>query len=93
VTLTVPANFGKTLSIDLTRFVSNSVIVEFSTKLGSRYLLQYADTPEGVSTGKVAFPSVVGTGSRVQWIDNGPPKTATPPTNQHRFYRVLTDER
>jgi hypothetical protein len=93
VTLTVPASFGKSLSIDLTRFLSNSVIVEFTTKLGSRYLLQYADTPEGVSTGKVAFPAVVGTGSRVQWIDNGPPKTATAPTNQQRFYRVLTDER
>jgi hypothetical protein len=93
VALIVPANFGKSLSIDLTRFLSNSVIVEFSTKLGSHYFLQYADTLEGVSTGKVVFPAVVGTGSRVQWIDNGPPKTATPPTNQHRFYRVLTDER
>jgi hypothetical protein len=93
VTLTVPANFGKSLSIDLTRFLSNSVIVEFTTQLGSHYFLQYADTLEGVSTGKVVFPAVVGTGSRVQWIDNGPPKTATAPTNQQRFYRVLTDER
>jgi hypothetical protein len=56
------------------------------------YFIQYADTPADLmdsATVQTAFPSVTGTGSRVQWIDNGPPKTASPPTNGSRFYRVL----
>ena len=33
---------------------------------------------------------VIGVGSRLEWLDNGPPRTDTAPTNQPaRFYRVL----
>ena len=35
------------------------------------------------------LPGVQGTGSRVQWLDIGPPRTETPPGIEPRFYRVL----
>ena len=89
----LPPTVIKTLAVDVTRYLTNSTIVEFSTQLGRQYFIQYANTTEGLVTGKVVFPAVIGTGSRVQWIDNGPPKTDSPPTNQTRFYRILTDER
>ena len=39
---------------------------------------------------KTAEPSVVGTGTRIQWIDSGPPKTERhPAAGSGRFYRVL----
>jgi hypothetical protein len=37
---------------------------------------------------RVAQPPLSGNGSWVQWIDQGPPKTA-PLTNNTRFYRLL----
>jgi hypothetical protein len=93
IELVVPPAVVKTLAVDVTRYLTNTVIVEFSTRLGSQYFIQYAGSAEGLSTGKVVFPAVIGTGSRVQWIDNGPPKTDSPPTNQTRFYQILSDER
>jgi hypothetical protein len=91
--LNLPPTVIKTLAVDVTRYLTNSTIVEFSTQLGRQYFIQYANATESLVTGKVVFPAVIGTGSRVQWIDNGPPKTDSPPTNQTRFYRILTDER
>jgi hypothetical protein len=91
--LTLPGTIITPLTIDIARYVSNSALVEFSTHLGNQYFVQWSDTAEGLSTGKVVFPQLFGTGSRVQWIDNGPPKTDTPPTNHNRFYRVLSDQR
>jgi len=36
------------------------------------------------------LPAVTGTGTRQQWIDNGPPKTdSLPPASAMRFYRLL----
>ena len=93
IELSVPVTAAKELAIDRTRSLTNGLIVEFSTQLARQYFVQYAPTAEGLSTGKVAFPAIIGTGSRVQWIDNGPPKTDSPPTNQTRFYRILSDER
>lgn len=93
IELIVPPAAIKTLAVDVTRYLTNTVIVEFSTRLGAQYFIQYAPTAAGLSTGKVVFPAVIGTGSRVQWIDNGPPKTDSPPTNQTRFYQILSDER
>jgi hypothetical protein len=84
-------NANQVIAIDATRYVSNSFLVEFTTVLGHPYYVQYGETVEGLVTGKTVLPPVTGTGSRVQWVDNGPPKTATPPTNGFRFYRVLSD--
>jgi hypothetical protein len=93
VLMVAPPTLINTFAIDTTRYLSNAAIVEFSTRLGNQYFIQWSDTAEGLSTGKIVFPQIFGTGSRVQWIDNGPPKTDTPPTNGQRFYRVQSDQR
>jgi hypothetical protein len=65
-------------------------LVEFRTELGKRYYVQYADTIDGLKTNALtAAPPVNGTGSRVQWLDTGPPRTQSPPESGSRFYRVL----
>jgi hypothetical protein len=89
----VPPSNGAIFAIDSARYLSNTFIVEFPTLLGNHYWLQYSDTAEGVVTGRVALPSILGTGSRMQWLDNGPPKTISQPTNGARFYRVLSDQK
>jgi len=62
-------------------------LVEFSTTAGRRYYLQYSSD---MTDWKTAPPAVMGTGSRVQWIDTGPPKTESlPSSGTNRFYRVL----
>ncbi len=86
----IPAN-ASLLNIDSARYLTNAFLVEFSTQAGHHYWIQYADSVAGLNTGQTAYPAINGTGSRVQWIDDGPPKTATAPTNALRFYRVFTE--
>jgi hypothetical protein len=66
---------------------NGNVLLEFDSKNGYSYYIQYM----GDSTvWKTALPKVAGTGNRIQWIDNGPPKTAShPSTARSRFYRIL----
>jgi hypothetical protein len=62
-------------------------LVEFSTTVGRRYYVQYSSD---MTNWKTALPAIMGTGSRVQWIDNGPPKTESLPSSESsRFYRVI----
>lgn len=91
-TRVLPGTVLTTLSIDRSLYLSNAFLVEFPTVLGKQYYIQYAPAPAGFATGQIVFPPVIGTGSRVQWIDNGPPKTISPPVNGSRFYRVLSDQ-
>ncbi len=63
------------------------VLLEFSSTLGKNYYIQYSDD---MAVWKSALPKVIGTGSRIQWIDNGLPKTDPhPSTVSSRFYRIL----
>ena len=52
------------------------------------YTLQYSsDTLNWISV----YPSLLGTGATIQWIDDGPPKTESlPSTEGTRFYRVIS---
>ncbi|HTH48449.1 MAG TPA: immunoglobulin domain-containing protein [Candidatus Limnocylindria bacterium] len=84
------------IGITTNRFVDNGILrgflVEFPTQASFHYYVQYADHAEDfVTTNRVrtALPAVLGTGNRVQWLDNGPPKTDSLPTNGARFYQVL----
>lgn len=72
------------------RFFNGSFHVEFPTKKNWEYFIEYADTMEQMNAGEVrtAIPTIKGTGSRMQWIDSGPPKTITPAFPGSRFYRV-----
>jgi len=62
-------------------------LVEFMTQTDHTYRVQYS---EDLVTWKTAEPAVAGTGSRIHWIDGGPPKTDRHPAEgPGRFYRVL----
>jgi hypothetical protein len=77
---------GTTLSATFNR----KGVVEFSTLAGQTYYVQYAGDLGGSDGWKTALPAIMGTGGVVQWIDNGPPKTESPPSEvASRFYRVL----
>lgn len=70
------------------RYLNGTFLVEFPTVYGDSYYIRYADSPS-FTNALTAFPPVHGTGSSVQWIDDGPPKTVSPPVSGSRFYRVL----
>jgi uncharacterized repeat protein (TIGR01451 family) len=65
-----------------------SVQLEFTSVPGHTYTVQYSD--DGLQTWKNAVPPISAAGNRVQWIDDGPPKTdAHPESLNSRMYRVL----
>lgn len=64
-----------------------SFLVEFAASPTHTYAIQYS---EDLQHWRQALPSIRGQGNRIQWIDNGPPKTtALPQTQHHRFYRLV----
>ena len=76
----------------LTNLGAYGMLVEFEAVLGANYTVFYSDNMS-FSNAMAAQPAVVAPGSRVQWIDNGPPKTISHPvTNAMRFYRVQRNQ-
>jgi hypothetical protein len=69
------------------RLLDGSFLVEFNSFTGRTYYVQYSGD---MKTWTTVMPSVIGTGTSLQWIDNGPPKTFPHPRDvTTRFYRVL----
>jgi DNA-binding beta-propeller fold protein YncE len=63
-----------------------SVMVEFTATPGALYEIHYS---EDAVDWKLSPIRVRAAGNRVQWIDSGAPRTATPPSAEPcRFYRV-----
>jgi hypothetical protein len=63
------------------------VLLEFDSETGISYYIQYSSD---LIAWQTALPKVEGTGNRIQWVDNGSPKTAShPSTAGSRFYRIL----
>ncbi len=99
-TAVVPTLSTGLLAVDRALYFANpsypdgAFLIEFPTEVGRKYYVQYAPTVKDLNsaaaTMKTALPSIQGTGSRVQWIDAGPPKTDSLPANGTRFYRVIT---
>ncbi len=89
---TVP-NAVTPLSITTNRFYNGTYVIQFPTVGNFLYYVQYAETVDDLvnygPTSKIVGPPITGTGFSVQWIDNGPPKTISRPTDGTRFYRVL----
>jgi hypothetical protein len=93
------ATSSRVLQVDRAQYFVNSsypngaFLLEFPTEVGRRYYIQYApslaELNSAAATMQTARPSIPGTGSRVQWIDAGPPKTDAVPANGARFYRVI----
>lgn len=83
-----PNPTGTTVTIDrVLTLPDGAVMVEFATQTNRVYFVQYSSD---MVNWKTALPAVSGTGSRVQWFDNGPPITESlPSAAPGRFYRVL----
>lgn len=62
-------------------------LIKFAATIGKTYTILYSDNSD-FSNPQTSQPSIVAPATQVQWIDNGPPKTAPPPTGG-RFYRVI----
>jgi len=89
---TVPAS-ATPLNITTNRFVNGTFIIQWASRPDYNYFVQYAPTMDDLmnnsTNARIVNPAVAGTGYSVQWIDNGPPKTESPPTVGSRFFRVL----
>lgn len=69
------------------RAANGSFVVEFESVPGQLYYIQYSD--DGMATWQTVLPPIDARGTRVQWIDSGPPKTAShPSTVPSRFYKI-----
>lgn len=66
---------------------AGGVLLEFGSAAGRLYIVQYSEDGADWQSSPVQLR---GAGSRTQWIDRGPPRTASPPAaDRLRFYRVL----
>jgi len=62
-------------------------LIEFSATPGRRYAVQYSSD---MVSWKTAVPVITAPVNRVQWYDDGPPKTESRPTDAgSRFYQVI----
>jgi len=79
---------GTVLQLDRPAFVSQGELtLEFASTPGATYVIRYSSDQ---ATWKTAVPPIIAVGTRVQWIDGGPPKTDSPPGPPgQRFYRVV----
>ncbi len=82
------AVFGIGQHIDRGVMLPNKTfLVEFLTMSNRLYYVEYSSD---LRNWKTAQPAVTGTGTRIQWIDNGEPKTEIAPSLAPvRFYRVI----
>jgi len=90
INLSAPTNSG----IVLTNYTMSSggFMIEFPASLGKTYTIVYASDLT-FSNALTAQPSIVAPANRVQWIDNGPPKTIShPSTTSSRVYRVFQSQ-
>ena len=81
---------GRVFSIDRAQLVQgNRMLIEFTAEAGKRYLVQYRTNATSAAW-RSAHPAVTAGANRVQWFDDGPPKTESPPGPVgNRFYRVI----
>lgn len=69
--------------------LDNALLLDFLTVSGATYYILYKDDLSSTNW-QVAQPPVAGTGYDMQWVDDGPPKTASPPGSvSQRYYQVL----
>jgi hypothetical protein len=81
---------GRLLSVDRAIVLqSGRVLIEFEADIGKRYAIQY--NTNGVDGAWLtADPTITAAANRVQWLDDGPPKTVSPPGGVGtRLYRVV----
>jgi hypothetical protein len=69
----------------------HAFLIDFQSVKGATYYILYTDSVNLRSAAwNVAQPPIIGTGYDVQWVDDGPPKTKSPPGSvPQRMYEVL----
>ncbi|HUS37001.1 MAG TPA: ice-binding family protein [Verrucomicrobiae bacterium] len=78
---------GATIAIDRNVQLTNGrFLVEFSTTPGRTYAVQYSSD---MTNWKTVPATIVAPANKVQWLDDGPPKTESKPTSGSRFYQVI----
>ena len=79
---------GPILAIDRSvQLQSGRFLIEFSTTPGRRYAVQYSTN---LTSWITVIPSITAPANKVQWYDDGPPKTQSKPgAVGSRFYRVV----
>ena len=88
VSVSGPTNTSTNLVVKMTMLSADQVLVEFPAVLGRTYQIVYS-TNGNFSNPLAAQPSIVAQANWVQWIDNGPPKTISLPSQSPmRIYRV-----
>jgi hypothetical protein len=71
----------------IVRLDDGSMLIEMGVELGKTYRIEYSS---GDSKWMAAGGEVKASSNRLQWIDNGPPKTASHPSEAPtRFYRMV----
>jgi hypothetical protein len=87
--LTAPGGTNDLFRITRTVLLSGgNLLIEFPSVLGASYSVLYS-TNADFSSPLFAQPNIIAPADRIQWIDDGPPKTVSPPSSaSSRFYRV-----
>ena len=88
IDLTAPVSSPPNIAL-VSGLPSGRVLIEFAAVPGTRYTIVYSDD-SSFTNAYAAQPIVTAPANRVQWIDDGPPKTLSPPISvASRFYRVV----
>ncbi len=79
---------GTILQLDQTPTLHNGVVlIEFTSTPGATYVIEYSSDTVNWN---VAAPPIKAAGTRTQWLDSGPPNTASMPASVgQRYYRVV----
>ena len=93
--LGVGTNAGAGVDIDRAfvdaRFSPVRFVIEWTSVPGTNYTVIYSDV-SAAGPWFAATPSVTANANRVQWYDDGPPKTISVPLSvTNRFYRVISN--
>lgn len=83
-----PTPAGEAVSINrLPAHLGGRVLLEFTTIPGRRYVVQYSSD---MINWKTTNPIITAPSNRMQWYDDGPPKTESKPsTIPSRFYQII----
>jgi hypothetical protein len=80
---------GTPLALRIVDLEDSRVLIEFPAKKGKTYRIVYSDSSEFTNP-LLAEPLIVAPADKVQWIDEGPPKTVSKPGDSaSRFYKVF----
>jgi len=89
---TPPVITSASTNLNLSRIVglpNGNLLIEWPAITNRTYTVVYSDNVL-FSNALMAPPSITALGTRLQWVDYGPPTTVSAPTNaSSRFYRVF----